>query len=90
MRHDGTKRPSAISYCKMTGQGRAFPFYVSRMRVAYDDCAVISAHSSHDSKSQNAIISGGFTLSMILNRACSHRSAHSALSQFMISENIRD
>ena len=31
--HDGTKRPSSISYYKMTGQGGIFPFCISRMTV---------------------------------------------------------
>ena len=33
--HDGTKRPSSISYYKMTGQGGIFPFCISRMTVDY-------------------------------------------------------
>ena len=35
MYHDGTKRPSSISYFKMTGQGGVFPFCISRMTVDY-------------------------------------------------------
>ena len=35
MYHDGTKRPSSISYYKMTGQGGIFPFCISRMTVDY-------------------------------------------------------